>query len=47
VKYKEISLKKAEGSMKAVFIQQPHVSGFRKVHFIPLTITPRRIFYGI
>jgi hypothetical protein len=48
VKYKKNLLKKkTEGSVKAVFIEQPHISGFRKVNFIPLTIKPRRIFYGI
>jgi len=47
VKYKEITLIKTEESVKAVFIQQPRVSGFRKVNFIPLTIIPRRIFCGI
>jgi len=47
VKYKKNLLKKTEGNIKAVSIEQPHISGFRKVNFIPLTIKPRRIFYEI
>ena len=39
VKDKKNLLKKTEGSMKSVVIERPHISGFRKVNFIPLTLS--------